>query len=88
MSRLVLRPTLTHTQLAQGFFPRSKSAKCVDDYSPPCSSEVKNEWSYTSNPPICLHGVDTETFKLTVSSDLFDMTASLFEYTKLECCDL
>jgi len=25
--------------------------------SPPSSAEVKSEWSYTSNPPIGLHGV-------------------------------
>jgi hypothetical protein len=23
--------------------------------SPPCSTEVKIAWSYTSTPPICLH---------------------------------
>jgi len=34
------------------------------------------------------YGVDTGTFNLTVSSDLFDMTASLLEYTKEECRDL
>jgi hypothetical protein len=27
------------------------------DHSPPSSSEVKNVWSYTSTPPIRLHGV-------------------------------
>jgi hypothetical protein len=27
------------------------------DQSPPSSAEVKNMWSYTSTPPICLHGV-------------------------------
>jgi hypothetical protein len=27
------------------------------DHSPPSSIEVKNAWSYTSNPSICLHGV-------------------------------
>jgi hypothetical protein len=26
--------------------------------SPPCSAEIKNEWSYTSIPPTCLHGLD------------------------------
>jgi len=26
-------------------------------HSPPSSAEVKNEWSYTSAPPVCLHGV-------------------------------
>jgi hypothetical protein len=27
------------------------------DHSPPSSTDVKNAWSYTSIPPICLHGV-------------------------------
>jgi hypothetical protein len=27
------------------------------DHSPPSSAEVKNAWSYTSTPPIGLHGV-------------------------------
>jgi hypothetical protein len=27
------------------------------DNSPPCSAEVKNAWSYTSTPPLRLHGV-------------------------------
>jgi hypothetical protein len=27
------------------------------DHSPPSSAEVKNAWSYTSTPPVCLHGV-------------------------------
>jgi hypothetical protein len=27
------------------------------NHSPPSSSEVKNEWSYTSTPPVRLHGV-------------------------------
>jgi hypothetical protein len=27
------------------------------DHSPPSSAEVKNGWSYTSTPPIRLHGV-------------------------------
>jgi hypothetical protein len=28
------------------------------------SAEVKNEWSYTSTPPVCLHGVDRDNFNL------------------------
>jgi hypothetical protein len=35
------------------------------NHSPPSSAEVKNEWSYTSRPPICHHGVDKETYVLT-----------------------
>jgi len=32
------------------------------DHSPSSSAEVKNEWSYTSTSPICLHGMDRENF--------------------------
>ena len=30
------------------------------DHSHSYDGEVKNEWSYTSTPPICLHGMDRE----------------------------
>jgi len=29
----------------------------LTDYSSPSTAEVKNEWSYTSTPPVRLHGV-------------------------------
>jgi hypothetical protein len=32
------------------------------DHLPPASAEVKNGWSYTSTPPIRLHGVVRNTF--------------------------
>ena len=32
------------------------------NHSPPSSVEVKNEWSYTSVPPIYLRGVDRDNF--------------------------
>ena len=32
------------------------------DYAPPCSAEVKNEWSYTSDSPMCLRGMDRDNF--------------------------
>ena len=72
----------------RGSFPGVKQPRCVVNYSPTCSAEVKNEWSYTCTTPLCLHGVDTETFSLTLSSDLFDITASLLECTKEEFRDL
>jgi hypothetical protein len=30
------------------------------EHSPKCSDQVKKEWSCTSIPPICLHGVRKE----------------------------
>jgi len=32
------------------------------DYSPLPIAEVKNEWSYTSTPPLCLPGIHTDNF--------------------------
>jgi hypothetical protein len=34
-------------------------------HSTSCSAEVKNAWSYTSTPPVCLHGIDRDNFTLT-----------------------
>jgi hypothetical protein len=34
-----------------------KRPECEADHSPPSSAEVKNVRSYTSTPPISLHGV-------------------------------
>jgi len=36
---------------------RLKRPEREADHSPPPRAEVKNAWSYTSIPPICLHGV-------------------------------
>ena len=33
---------------------------------PPYSAEAKNEWRYDSSPPTYLHGVDRDSFPLTV----------------------
>ena len=30
--------------------------------SPPSSAKIKNEWSYTSTPSLCLHGMDRDCF--------------------------
>jgi len=35
------------------------------DNPPPAIAEVRNEWSYTSTPPIFLHGVDRDNFTFT-----------------------
>jgi hypothetical protein len=32
------------------------------DHLPTSSAKVKNEWSYTSTPPICLHGMYRDNF--------------------------
>jgi len=35
------------------------------DHSPSSRAEAKNEWSYTSSPAICLHGMDRNNFTFT-----------------------
>ena len=43
-------------------FPELQRWGCKVDHLPPPSAEVKNEWSYTSIPPICLQGQEREKF--------------------------
>jgi len=31
-------------------------------HSPPSSSKVKNEWSYTGNSPVCIYGIHRDNF--------------------------
>ena len=40
------------------------------NHSSPSSTKVKKEWSYTSVPPTCLHGVDRQNFTFTVTAPL------------------
>jgi hypothetical protein len=50
--------------------PGVKRLEREADHSPPSSAEVKKAWSYTSTPPIRLHGVVlTFTFTRSSSSD-------------------
>ena len=48
-----LKGTIIHSQGIKGI--RRDVAQ-----SRPSSTEVRNEWSYDSTPPICIHGVDTD----------------------------
>lgn len=41
----------------RGFSSEVKWSGRDVDQSPPSSAEIKNEWRYTSAPPLCLHGV-------------------------------
>jgi hypothetical protein len=44
----------------RGSFPGVKRPQREVDHSSPSSAVVRNEWSYTSAPPICLHGMDMD----------------------------
>ena len=43
-------------QRVPGFFPGAKRPGSDGNPSTPSCAEIKNEWSYTSTPPICFHG--------------------------------
>jgi hypothetical protein len=47
-----------------GFIPEVKRLVHDFDHLPLSSAEVKNEWSYSSTLPICLHGVDRDNLTL------------------------
>jgi len=44
--------------------------RCEVDQSLPSSAKVKNEWSYTSTPPTCLHGMDRDNFTFMTEKDV------------------
>jgi hypothetical protein len=60
-SRPPLGPTQPVINRHRGPFPGVKRPGRDVNHSP-SSVEVKNEWSYTSTPIICLHGVDMDNF--------------------------
>jgi hypothetical protein len=58
VSRTALGPTQPLIQWVSGALSLGvMQPGCEADHSPLSSAEVKNVWSYTSTPPIRLHGV-------------------------------
>jgi hypothetical protein len=56
--RPALGPTWPPIQWVPGAFSLGiRQPGGEDNHSPPSSAKVKNVWSYTCTPPICLHGV-------------------------------
>jgi hypothetical protein len=53
------------------------------EHSPASSIEVKYEWSCTSSPPTCFHGVDRDNVTLTISPVII-----LFLFSKYNLCSL
>ena len=48
-----------------GFFLAIRRMGHEVNHSSAPSIEVKNEWNYTSSPPICLHGTERDSFTFT-----------------------
>jgi hypothetical protein len=58
VSRTALGPTQPPIQGVPGAPSVGvKWPECEADHSPTSSAKIKNEWSYTSTPPIRVHGV-------------------------------
>ena len=62
---------------------RGKAAE-VWSYSSPSSTDVKNEWSYASTPPLCLHGSDRDNFKFFICSLYRFVLSLLMSYSNLQ----
>ena len=65
----------------RGFIPEVSRPGRDVDHSPPSSAEAKNEWSYTSTPLICHHGVDRDNcmfLPIFLSSLALQITANIF----------
>jgi len=54
-------PSLLFNGNQRPFLGVSRPGPEFDHLSPP-SAEAKNEWNYSSTPPLRLHGVDRENF--------------------------
>jgi hypothetical protein len=55
------------------------------NYSPPPGVETKNQWSYTSTLPICLHGVDKGFTFVTHAYDKRPIRIRVREKKRSEC---
>jgi hypothetical protein len=65
ISRPALGPTLSPIQwVPEAVFPGVKRLGREVDHSPPPGDELKNELSYTSTSPTCLHGVQRDNISL------------------------
>ena len=69
-SRLALRSNELPINMFRVPFQKAKQSGRDVCYLPPPTVEVKNEWSYTSTPPICLNGVDRGNFTFTSPNNL------------------
>ena len=72
------------SHLSNGYrnsLPEVKRWGHVVNYSPQSRAEVKNEWSYTSPPPIRPHGMDTTILPLTFSTAI--LWNSQYSFTTL-----
>jgi hypothetical protein len=65
-------PTQSPVYWIPGFLPCVKWPGREVDHAPSSSSDIKNEWSYTSAPPVCLQGVDRDSYTRYISGTYVD----------------
>jgi len=63
-------PVLTAPPHTGGYLPSVRGQRPERDHSSPSSIVVKKQWSYTSTPTICLHGLYREKSTFLTSSEL------------------
>ena len=67
-----------------GSFLGVKWQKHEDNRSAPSSAQLKNDWSYTSTPLVCLHGIDWDKLNVQILHQ-FSMTALNIQYSTFLC---
>jgi hypothetical protein len=68
MFRPPVQPTPPHIQqVREVLSPAAKLPGHEVNHPPPSSAVVKNDWSYTSTPPIHLHGMHRDDFIFTIN---------------------
>jgi hypothetical protein len=65
---------------AEVFFPGVKRPGQEVDHSPPSSAKVKNEWSCTTAPPVCLLGVGRDKYTFPLPNRRLIMLFEIVDY--------
>jgi len=66
---LTAPPRAPYLMRTGGYLPSVKGQRPERGHSPPSNIVVKKEWSYTSAPTICLHGLYREKSTFLTSSE-------------------
>ena len=64
MTTHAVGPNRPPIQGVPGFFPGGKETGAWNEPLTSSSTKVRNEWSYASSPPVCLHVVERNNFKV------------------------